>query len=220
MVGASYLNELEARRRPTVPACISLALHVVVLAWLLHRPAPRFISPSSVANGEAGTSVTFLFHPDPAGGSQASAVARQAVIFRQKSRAKKKDVHSRQKPDSLAEQKASEAANAAPPVGSRFGSQVGGPITGSEVRPALRVSGSEPSVGLDELRGAEGNVIVEITIDEHGMIVSKNVIQSLNATIDNKVLAALEDWHFLPATEDGVAIPSKEDVYYHFPVRR
>jgi hypothetical protein len=42
------------------------------------------------------------------------------------------------------------------------------------------------------------------------------VVQSLRPAIDAKVLAALESWHFLPATRDGVAIPSKQDVYYHF----
>jgi hypothetical protein len=42
------------------------------------------------------------------------------------------------------------------------------------------------------------------------------VLQSLGAAIDNKVLAALENWHFRPATRNGVAIPSKQDVYYHF----
>jgi hypothetical protein len=26
----------------------------------------------------------------------------------------------------------------------------------------------------------------------------------------------LENWRFRPATRDGVAIPSKQDVYFHF----
>jgi len=115
---------------------------------------------------------------------------------------------------------AANSTTVAPPIGSRFGSLPGSVYTGHEVRPALRVSGSEPTVGQDDLRGAEGNVVIEITIDERGEIVSKAVIQGIAPSVDNKVLAALEDWRFIPATEDGVAIPSKEDVYYHFPVRR
>jgi len=67
---------------------------------------------------------------------------------------------------------------------------------------------------------AEGNIIIEVTIDEQGNIVKKRVLQSLAPSIDNKVMAALEDWHFLPATRDGIAIPSRQDVYYHYPVRR
>ena len=59
-------------------------------------------------------------------------------------------------------------------------------------------------------------MVVEITIDESGNIVARTVVQSLGAAIDEKVLAALENWRFHPATRDGVPIPSKQDVVYHF----
>jgi len=45
------------------------------------------------------------------------------------------------------------------------------------------------------------------------------VVQSLGPAIDGKVLAALENWHFHPATRDGVPIASKQDVVYHFKPR-
>jgi hypothetical protein len=45
------------------------------------------------------------------------------------------------------------------------------------------------------------------------------VVQSLGPAIDAKVLAALENWRFRPATRDGVPIPSKQDVVYHFKPR-
>lgn len=60
-------------------------------------------------------------------------------------------------------------------------------------------------------------MIVEITIDEKGNIVEKTVVRSLVPAVNLKVLAALENWRFRPATRDGVPIPSKQDVYYHFP---
>jgi hypothetical protein len=47
--------------------------------------------------------------------------------------------------------------------------------------------------------------------------VQKIVIQSLGPAVDQKVLAALENWRFTPASKNGVPIPSKQDVYYHFP---
>jgi hypothetical protein len=43
------------------------------------------------------------------------------------------------------------------------------------------------------------------------------VLQSLGPTVDQKVLAALENWRFTPASKNGVPISSKQDVYYHFP---
>ena len=45
----------------------------------------------------------------------------------------------------------------------------------------------------------------------------KIVLQSLGPAVDERVLAALEKWHFTPASKNGVPIPSKQDVYYHFP---
>jgi TonB family protein len=79
---------------------------------------------------------------------------------------------------------------------------------------------SEPHVNPEDLRGiAEGNVVIEITIDESGGIVNKTVVQSMGPAIDAQVLAALENWRFRPATRDGVPIPSKQDVVYHFKPR-
>jgi TonB family protein len=115
---------------------------------------------------------------------------------------------------------ASAAVAPAPAAGSRYGSLTEGPSAGAEVRPALPVTTAEPMVGAGDLQAvAEGNVVVEITIDESGNIVSKIVVQSLGPNIDAKVLAALENWHFRPATSDGVPIPSKQDVVYHFKPR-
>ena len=103
------------------------------------------------------------------------------------------------------------------PAGSPLGTVLEGPLTGEEVRPALPVVSPDPHVAADELGGLQGDVIVEVTIDEKGNIVQKVVIQSLAPAIDGKVLEALENWRFRPATRNGVAIASKQDVYYHFP---
>jgi outer membrane biosynthesis protein TonB len=37
--------------------------------------------------------------------------------------------------------------------------------------------------------------------------------------VDAKVLTAVRNWRFRPATKNGIAIASKQDVYYHFPRR-
>jgi protein TonB len=106
------------------------------------------------------------------------------------------------------------------PAGSPYGSLTEGPTSGQEIRPALPITTFEPAVSPGDLQGiAEGNVVVEITIDESGNIVAKSVVQSLGVALDARVLAALENWHFRPATRDGVPIPSKQDVVYHFKPR-
>jgi protein TonB len=62
-----------------------------------------------------------------------------------------------------------------------------------------------------------GDVIVEITIDEHGNITETKILQALGFGLEEKVLAALRNWRFHPATLDGVAIASRQDVHFHFP---
>jgi periplasmic protein TonB len=196
----------------------SLALHCALLVWILLPPRAIFISPSSVKAGVNGKGLSYIYFPSKAGESTKEAVAstRRLVLPRD---AKKQKLREKLSPLPEPEDVA-KAESSASPAGTAYGSSLIGAPIGQEVRPALRVAGSEPRVNPDEFAGLEGSVIIEITIDASGKVVEKNLLQSLNPELDRKVLAALEDWRFLPATRDGVAIPSKEDVYYHFPVQR
>ena len=215
------LDFADSKRRIAYPA--SLALHGLLLIWLLHSPAPIFVAPSLIAKGDNGTSATYLYLPvRRAESTAARPAAKRSRLTWQRPTPRAK---SPEKQVPAAESEIETQSDPSPPssgalAGSPYGSLLSGRFSGQEVRPALRISGSEPRVAPTELDGLEGSVIVEITIDERGNIIEKKLIQSLAPGIDGKVLAALEDWRFLPATRDGVAIPSKEDVYYHFPVRR
>jgi TonB family protein len=209
---------------------VSLTLHGLFLVFLLHAPTAMVISPSLTLAGKNGTSVTQLYwqpaaRSAPAPKSQATAERTRhqqvtaAALRWNRARSQEKA----NPPDaSLTETAAASnanspaAANPIRPAGSPYGSLYSGAV-GHEVRPALPVASAEPAVSpADLVGGIEGSVVVEITIDDKGNIVEKTVIQSLRPAIDAKVLAALENWHFMPATRDGVAIPSKQDVYYHF----
>ena len=105
------------------------------------------------------------------------------------------------------------------PAGLPYGSVPGGPIYGDEIRPALPVATSDPVVYPWQRPQSEGKEVIEITIDERGEIVRKTVLQSLGPEIDDKCLAALENWHFQPATRNGVPIPSKQDAIFPFKAR-
>jgi len=113
-------------------------------------------------------------------------------------------------------------ARAANPVtdplqaGSQLGSLADGPSVGFVRQPALPIVG--PDVPRSSLPpGIEGDVIVEITIDTQGNVAETRVLQSLGPEVDDKVVATLHAWHFRPATTDGVANVSKQDVHFHFP---
>ena len=45
------------------------------------------------------------------------------------------------------------------------------------------------------------------------------ILQSLGSDIDTKCLAALENWHFRPATRNGSPVPSKQDAVFPFRAR-
>lgn len=208
---------------------MSLALHGLLLGWLLHSPYPRFLAPSSVAAGEYG-SITHLYWPSPLTRDRTDAKStparRQSAALRRLAWNKS---HKLKSPKTVASSSLLEAAIQAsesnpssppPPAGAPYGSLTDGPALGDEVLPALPVLATDPVVGPNDLAGhGEGSVVVEITIDDKGNIVQKTVLQSLGPLVDAKVLAALENWHFSPATRNGVAIPSKQDVYYHFKPR-
>ena len=197
----------------------SVGLHCLLLAWLLHAPPPIFVAPSSVVAGLRGDSITPLYLPSAASTTspkQKHEIEKIRLTWPKNKKAAQREVavdRQDRKGDNSPQR-----ASASLPAGSPFGSLSSGTLYGPEIRPALPVVSVDPVVTPNDLpRGEEGNVIVEITIDEGGNIVQKTVIQSLNPIVDNKVLAALEHWHFQPATRDGVAIASKQDVYYHFP---
>lgn len=219
------LNPGISRRRTTLLS-VSIAFHGLLLVWLLSPPSPKFLAPSSVAVGVPGGSVTALYWPthQAARNDSPSAAlgperqeARKRLTWNRPPKARKAELpepsHARIEAEAQAPDSGS--GNPTPPAGVPYGSQ-GSPF-GDEVRPALPVAAYDPVVDPNELPGhIEGSIVVEITIDDKGNIVQKTVLQSLGPAIDNKVLAALENWHFRPATRNGVAIPSKQDVYYHF----
>ena len=202
-----------APKRQAASLSVSLAIHLLFLGWLLHSPAPIFVAPLSVAKGESGSSLTRIYFGGDSGVTQ-----EQPKPLTLQRPPKIANPH-RLEPPAAKREAGNEIATArpgGPAAGSLYGSLSYGTFTGPEIRPALPIVSPDPAFGSDA-SGIAGDVIVEITIDETGAIVQKIVIQSLGPAVDQKVLAALENWRFTPASKNGVPIPSKQDVYYHFP---
>ena len=185
--------------RKRMALAVSLIAHCLVVYFWLNR-APMFIQPSSVAWGIHGNSANLIYFPRVA----EPANTAKKVRFRPKTK---------QKP----------AIQTPPPVesaraGSPEGSLAQGPVTGVEASPALPLVFPDPSIFPWQLpKGLQGDVIVEVTIDEHGTVTETKVVQSLQSDIDEKVIATLKNWRFRPASVDGVAISSRQDVHFHFP---
>jgi TonB family protein len=219
-----------SRRYPIAKLC-SVAFHCLLLLWLLRAPTPKVVAPSFVVNGDHGTQIAHLYWPnqrtqlvnDSSPGTADSSTIQQLnahLIYRQrKGKASKAPKRDQARPKLGSEDQTSspgEASNVRP-AGMPSGTVLEGPLSGEEVRPALPVVSPDPIVAATELNGVQGDVVIEVTIDEQGNIIRKVVLQSLAPSIDDKVLEALNNWRFRPATRNGVAIPSKQDVFYHFP---
>jgi len=193
---------------------VSVVFHCLALILLFWRPA-IFVKPQLIAHGEGGAaapvSLTLYFSK---GGQVTPAKAALLSLPAPVQRAAKTLL--RKRSNVLESEKRSDLAEA----GSREGSAFDGPAEGDEVMPAIPLPGSfaDPRVSRWELpAGLQGDVIVEITINDQGLVVEEKLLQGMGHGIDEKVIAALRDWRFRPATRNGIAIPSKHDVHFHFP---
>ena len=214
----------------------SLALHGLLLIWLLHTPYPRLLAPTSIAPGHNGKVVSRLYFPSlspddstHSSSDQATEVyrhqrlGREKLIVKQNAALAKLPLPQAPLVLSSAEDKSQTATLSnlghGAPAGLPYGTLPGGPVYGDEVRPALPITMPDPVVYPWELPASEGNVVIEFTIDERGEIVRTAVIQSMGPKLDKKALEAARNWHFHPATRNGVAIASKQDYIIHFRAR-
>src|SRR5579883_1841537 len=216
----SRASPVRARRAASLAAFAAAAVvggcAPAVVAIVLHGRNAIFVAPKSALLGAHGKTITHVYWSASNG---ESAGASEAQVYARARQARQPGLVWKHKPQAEVAAEKHEPAWAAPPpsAGSAYGSMSSEATDVAEIRPALPARTSEPRVSPEYLHGiTEGNVVVEITIDETGKIVSKTVTQSMGPAIDGTVLAALENWSFHPATRDGVPIPSRQDVVYHF----
>jgi TonB family protein len=214
----------------------SLVVHAGLLAWLLHTPQPQLLTAVSVALGQNGKSVTRLYWPSesPDDSSQSSSdsatqryrhqrLSQEKLTWKAPVQPAKLAVPQNPLARTTAEDNSKTQTLSALGHGAQAGLPYGtlnrGSFFGDEVRPALPVTTFDPVTYPWELPDAEGNVVVEIVIDTRGDIVAKTVLQSLGSKLDEKVLLALDNWRFQPATRNGAPIASKQDAIFHFRAR-
>ncbi|MGA9979947.1 MAG: TonB family protein [Candidatus Sulfotelmatobacter sp.] len=212
----------------------SVAAHGLFLAWLLHAPEPQLLTPTSIALGRGGNAVSRLYFPSKnPDDSKSSSPDRATQKYRKQRMGHEKltlkrntQVAKLTPPPVTFSPSEAEDQSKTPTISNQghgtlaglpYGTLMHGPGFGDEIRPALPVVMPDPVFYPWELQSYEGNVVVEVTIDQLGQIVSKTVLQSMGPKLDEKALAALENWRFRPATRNGAPIASKQDCIFHFP---
>jgi protein TonB len=210
------LTQSQPARRVRWTFSVSLAslIHVLVLVALCWPTAPVFVKPNFLAHGEGGSATpvsSVLYVPNDlklAELSKPSLLSLPAPAQKKTQRSKL-----RKRTNVLEVEKSASIAEA----GSELGSAYDG-SAGDEVKPSLPLTLQDLRIPRSELpSGVQGDVIVEITIDAQGNVVEERLLQGLGHGVDERVIAVLRDQRYRPATRNGVAIPSKRDVYFHFP---
>jgi len=177
----------------------SFLIHGVVLYCWLDRP-PRFIPASLVAWGRNGQSDQLVYFPR----AEVASSARKTQLH----------LRTKHKPQKQAQKTPVQSARLGSPAGSSFY----GSIKGTEAMPAIPLIFPDPTIYPWELRnGLQGDVVVEVTIDQQGNVTETRLLESLEQNVDRKVIAAVREWRFRPATVDGMAVSSRQDVHFHFP---
>jgi TonB family protein len=191
----------------------SALAHGAVLACLLYRPPAIFVSPRFSVHGNGGSAqVVYLTTP-----SEFSVTPRSNELTAPLTAPSAGPLHITRLAKKASRGRSLHPAHPAAAGGSSYGSMLEGAV-GTEVRPALPQVFPDPDVDRATLPpSVQGDVIVEITIDERGNVTDERLLNGVDHGVDERVMAALRNWHFLPATSDGVPIPSKQDVHFHFP---
>ena len=209
-----FAGQLSAKPRYRAIAA-SVVLHGAALLIICHRPAAIFAQPELLANGNGGRSarVVYLIPEPPARivlpKSPRIYLARATPKLRQPNDAKSQ--HRLRTID----HRLNVAAN-----NERAGDPLGEMADGftHDLRPAIPVVFPDPPVARSDVPdGVQGDVVVQITVDVLGNVAGSRLVRGMGYGIEEKVMATVQNWHFLPATRDGRAVTSLHDVHFHYP---
>lgn len=217
----NYRLTLAPRRDPVRAWLISAALHGLVLAALLQRPEPKFYQPSSALRGDGGGNVTQLVFSTP---------GRSALEYRAELETPEEPERNRltapaRKPKPRSESKpvpqpptVQVASDKPGRPGFILGSEYIGVPSDHDIRIAYPIFHPDPAINRAALpEWIRGDVILEIIIDHTGIVTDAKVLQTVGFGLEEKVLEAVRNWRYKPATFDGMPVASKQDVRFHFP---
>ena len=184
---------------------VSAALHALVLASLL-RGSHMHVASAKYPGTREGTHLALVYNP----GRSAAAKAQAAVKPLETPLSR----HLKLKP---AEKTPASPATTSPSAAAASSAQGNNALGAGNVTVALATYFPWPRPDLSTLaHGTRGDVIIDVTIDQQGKVVETQVAQSMGPAIDTSVLSVIQTWTFKPATKDGVAVPSEQELLFHF----
>lgn len=196
------------KQRSVGTAAVSAVVHVVVVLALVGVwKQSQKIAPFKLPGTAQGTRLLTYY----AAGSPPHAVSD----LQTKEKPKVEETSTTHAAIEAPKLKKVEAAAPAAAVGT--GNSADSGLGEGDIHIALQTYNPYPKVSVP--RGTVGDVILNAVIDEHGKIASLTLIKGLGQSIDETVEATVRQWSFSPATRNGVAIPSEQELHFHYEAR-
>jgi protein TonB len=183
----------------------SVVLHLVVLTALLYV-RPLHVEPARFPGTALGSRISLTYSVGRAPAAAEFAAAKPAPA---------KLTHSVKASEHA--QPLAALSSISPSTANANAAQGGDALGSGNVTVALATFFPWPRLDPSSLpHGTRGDVVVEVVIDEQGRIIHTQVAHSLGEPIDQQVLAAIASWMFKPATKNGVAVPSEQELLFHY----
>lgn len=212
-----------SRKRRGWSAVASFAVHAAVIAplFLARHVEPEVVIPTSVRWGDGDRSSQVLTWVAAAPEEAVSPEKSLRVPLpkkREKERTKAPLLAQKPKPGKQEIAGEGDIGDRAARAGRPYGSLLDGPMSGHDLRPAYPVHFPDPPVRNSELpQGVAGEVVVEVTIDQHGNVVETKLVRGIGHGIDDRVIQTVAAWRYRPAMLDGRPIASRNDVHFRYP---
>jgi protein TonB len=194
------------RRRWPVPA--SVALHLLFLVAILHRPAMH-IAPVMLPGTRDGSHLVLAYAPG-------RSPSQQNVTLPNPHAAALKPLPIRQK--TIKPQAQSASLNTPTPASRPTDSTPGNDALGTgDISIALLAVFPTPRPDLSQLpHGSKGDVVLDVVIDENGKIAQLTMQRGVGHGVDESVIATVRQWAFHPATRNGKPVASEQELLFHF----
>ncbi len=86
-----------------------------------------------------------------------------------------------------------------------------------DIQIALTTYSPSPKPDLSRLpHGAQGEVVLDVTIDPTGQVADLQILATLGYGVDGAVVDTVRTWKFSPATKDGVPVASVQELHFHY----
>ena len=194
------------RSHLTQTAVTSLALHLGLLAVLLHHRA-AWVAPMRLPGTAHGTRLELTYSP---GHASAPTAAPTPKITPPRVASLPTPARNPIAPAPSSSPSVTAAADPSPATGNDALGQGNVSIAFASFFP-------RPKPDLAPLaHGAAGDVILDITITADGKVTDIKLTQSLSPAIDQTVIATVQQWIFRPATKDGQPVPSEQELHFHY----